>query len=223
MAKSAQDLRITHSAIFALQAEMLADSQLRALCDRYGLPWDPARGYEPRWYNGPQPDHVKLLVLLAEPGAITPTEAHQLLPAVQHSPWLDDFDLTLQEHYWRANLRELCKSVWPQDTDSNMNAYLGGSCTFWMSLPPGKQTRQVPRELLDYFGRTYLRRLLGLFPHAVIVAAGAKASERLRDMGVPFESCSAFTRPESNKPRARASWRQVGEVVARRIEAVKSS
>src|SRR5437870_2831549 len=136
-------LKATHAPILSLQAEMKEDRRFKALCEGHGLPWDLEAGYEPRGYNGPAPEHVRLLVLLAEPGAITPTEAENLLPAIGHSRWIEPFDLRLREHYWRANLLELCRYVWLESTEDNMYAHLGGSNTFWMSLRTGAQTSQV--------------------------------------------------------------------------------
>ncbi len=167
-----RDLERTHAAIFALQAEMKADQELRALCEKHGLPWDFAGGYEPRWFNGPPPEQTKVLFLMAEPGAITPTEAMNLGPAINHEDWLGTYNLRLQEHYWRANLRELCRHIWPVHTERNMYEHLGGSCTFWMSLPRGSQTKSIPAQLLNFFLTKYLRRFLALFPQAVILAAG---------------------------------------------------
>src|ERR1019366_8915203 len=92
-------------------------------------------------------------------------------------------------------LLELCRHVWPEDTDDNMYAYLGRSNTFWMSVRAGKQTHAVPPAPLQYFLNTHLTRFLALFPNAVILAAGRKAQLRLRSVHVEFESCSAFTRP----------------------------
>jgi hypothetical protein len=210
------DLTPTHAAILALQAEMRTDSEFERLCRLHGLPWDFVGGYEPRWYNGPAPEQVAVLVLMAEPGAITTTEREHLLPAITHEQWLSPYDLRLQEHYWRENLRALCAHIWPLDTERAMFDHLGGSCTFWMSLPPGAQTSDVPAALLRYFLPRYLVRFLSLFSNATIVAAGAKARDRLRQLGVPHESCWAFTRPGCNQPAARESWRAVGCAVRER-------
>ncbi len=212
-----KDLSGMHDSIIELHEEMKRDPVLQALCVKHGLPWDFAAGYEPRWYNGPAPSEVELLFFMAEPGAITPTEALHLLPAITYDEWIGRFDLRLQEHYWRANLRELCSHVWPEDTEAQMTARLAGSCTFWMSLPPGAQTDAIPRELLRYFSSKYLGRLLALFPDAVILAAGGKARDRLQTMGVAFEECWAFTRPGSNRREAHESWRVAGLAVARKL------
>jgi hypothetical protein len=210
-------LSVTHTEIIALQTEMKQDIHFESLCKEHGLPWDFAGGYEPRGYNGPAPERVRLLVLLAEPGAITPTEARNPLTAIGHNRWIEPFDTRLQEHYWRINLRELCRHVWPENTDENMYACLGKSNTFWMSLPPAAQTREVPRAPLQYFLWTYLKRFVALFPNAIILAAGGKAQRRLKLINADFECCSAFTRPESNKPHARDSYRRAAEAIKAKL------
>jgi hypothetical protein len=212
------DLERTHALIFALQAEMKDDKKFRDLCERHGLPWDFERGYEPRWYNGPPPEQVKVLILMAEPAAITPTEARNLGKPISHGDWIASED----KHYWRANLRDLCRHIWPVHTEDNMYERLGVSCSFWMSLPPeAPQTKQIPSEPVIYFVKTYLRRFLTIFPpSAVILAAGVtKAAGRLKILkGVQFEQCRALTKPESVKPSARTSWRDAGEKIKQMLE-----
>jgi hypothetical protein len=213
----------THAEIIELQQEMCNDKIFHDLCDRPKLKWDFENGYEPRWYNGPAPKDVQLLFLMAEPGAIGEHERQNLLPAVAHMEWLHGYDIKAKEHYWRSNLWELCSHVWPEDTDDHMRRYLGGSCTFWMSLPEGSQTSQIPRQLEDYFLQKYLGRFLALFPHALLLAAGGKSRVRLNRFAkqtknsVAFESCWAFTRPGCNQAKAHESWRRVGEVIKRRL------
>jgi hypothetical protein len=204
---------------------MKGDNKFRELCDRSDLPWDFASGYEPRWYNGPSPNETQVLVFMAEPGAITKTEAEKLRPAIArnerrvitHRPWTDGYDLEAQEHYWRKFLLELSRHIWPVNTERNMFERLGVTCSFWMSLRAGVQTKTVPSEPLNYFVKLYLPRILALFSKARIVAAGSKAAERLVTIGCSFEKCSALTRPEANKPRAHESWRVVGEEIRKRL------
>lgn len=215
------DINLTHVEVIKLQQEMCHDRVFRELCETNNLPWDFKGGYEPRWYNGPPPKDVKLLFLMAEPGAITDTERNNLLPAIQHTEWLRGYDTRKQEHYWRDNLCKLCGYIWPRETEENMYRYLGGSCTFWMSLRPGKQNANVPLELEKYFLTTYMGRFLALFPNAVLLAAGGKAQARLKkfrrltNSGVAFETCWAFTRPACNQAAARESWHVAGEAIRR--------
>lgn len=208
------NIKKSHHDIISLQEEIKEDSAFKKLCLEYDLPWDLDAGYEPRWYNGPAPKDVRVLFFMAEPGAITPNEAQNLLPAVSHSDWFDGYDLNALEHYWRDNLRSLCRHIWPDKTEIAMYSFLGGSCAFWMSLPRGNQTSEVPRAVVKYFIDNYLGRFIALFPNAIVLAAGAKARDRLNALSVPFEQCSALTRPESNKPRAIKSWRRVGKSIA---------
>lgn len=57
---SSRNLHLTeaHQPIVDLQAEMLEDGRFQALCEKHGLPWNPAEGYEPRYYGGPAPAEV---------------------------------------------------------------------------------------------------------------------------------------------------------------------
>ena len=154
---------------------------------------------------------------MAEPGAITSTEAMNLNPPITFNPWNAVRDSYQRENYWLRNLYLLCQAVWPTEIEDKMDAYIGGSCTFWMSLPPGNQVKAVPRPVVNYFLEAYLKRFLGLFPNAVILAAGGKAQQRLSWIKVDFVSCSAFTRPEANKPRARESWMRAGIEIAQAL------
>ena len=215
----------THADVITLQQEMCNDATFHGRCKELGLPPSSLDGYEPRWYNGPAPKDVRLLFLMAEPGAIDEFERHDLLPAVAHMEWLNGYDIKAKRHYWRCNLWELCSHVWPERTDEHMRRHLGGSCTFWMSLPEKSQTSQIPRELEDYFLQKYLGRFLALFPNALLLAAGGKSRVRLNRFArqtktsIAFESCWAFTRPGCNRVKAHESWRRAGEVIKRRLAA----
>lgn len=206
-----------HPEITALRRIMLADEMFKALCLKHGLPWDPDAGYEPRWFSGPAPEETQVLMFMAEPGPITKTEARNLLKAIAHDDWIGTYDLRLQEHYWREHLRTFCRYIWPENTERNMYDHLAGSCTFWMSLPHGSTTDAVPLELIDYFSKTYLNRILALFPDVIIVAAGAKSRDRLKRAGVPHEYCWAFTRPGCNQRKAKESWRDVGTAIREKL------
>ena len=134
-------LALTHSPVLSLQAEMEEDRRFQALCEKLDLPWDFEAGYRPRGYHGPAPEQVKLLVLLAEPGAISPTEGKNLLPAISHNHWIGGFDLRSQEHYRRGNLQKLCSYVWPESTEDNMYEYLGKSNAF-LDVPSFRRTNR---------------------------------------------------------------------------------
>ena len=217
LSKASQDISQTHASVFELQRAMASDAAFEFLCRKHGLPWNAGSGYEPRWYNGPPPAEARVLVLMAEPGA--PSRAVHLSRTVAYSDWLAGYDLQLPDHYWRANLLQLCRYIWPSDTEAKMVKHLAGSCTFWMSLPEGGQTKPVPGALINYFSEHYLRRFLALFTNAVVLAAGKKAHERLTKLGIPHESCWAFTRPGCNQKMARDSWREAGSAIRETLAA----
>jgi len=205
--------RKTHGKLLDLHAEIKNDSAFKELCLSHGLLWEDV-GNEPRGYNGPAPDDVHVLYVSAEPGPVTPTERLNLLPAITAAPWLDGFDLSLPEHYWRKNLESICKSIWPNDTVANMDKHLGGMQSFWISLPEGATTKAIPRPVLDYWRQKYAHRLFGLFPHAVVLAAGKKAQDRLRRLGIDFVGCGAVTKPGCNFKNVKDSWPRAGKQIS---------
>jgi hypothetical protein len=76
----------------------------------------------------------------------------------------------------------------------------------------------VPAAPLRHFLAHYLPDFLALFPQAIVVAAGSKAAQRLERVSGSFKRCSALTMPEANKPRARESWRAVGESIQNQLQ-----
>jgi len=197
--------------IQSLQKRMLVDSEFKRLCEKYNIPWAPDRGYEPRWFAGPEASPPRFLIVMAEPAPISPTEESHLLPAVGAVNWLDGYNFKLLEHYWRLNVKALFGEMWPDGTSSMMNLHVGGTCTFWMSLPHGKTTQTVPRELEAFFVEKYFLEILALCANSELIAAGGKASARLSKYNIPHRKCWAFTRPGCNRAEAKASWMRLGQ------------
>lgn len=195
----------------SLQKRMLADHEFKGLCKKYSIPWAPDSGYEPRWFAGPEASPPRFLIVMAEPAPISKTEESHLLPAVAAVRWLDGYDFKLLEHYWRLNVKALFREVWPEETSSMMNRHVGGTCAFWMSLPHGKTTLAVPRELEEFFIEKYFLEILELCAKSELIAAGGKASTRLSRYSIPHRTCWAFTRPGCNRAEAKASWRHLGQ------------
>jgi hypothetical protein len=202
----------THGILLDLHTEIKNDSVFKELCLSHGLLWEDV-GNEPRGYNGPSPEDVQVLYVSAEPGPVTPTERLNLIPAITNAPWLSGFDLSLQEHYWRKNLEVICESIWPTDTVENMDKHLGGMQSFWISLHEGATTNAIPKPVLDYWRQHYAHRLFGLFPHAVVLAAGLKAQKRLDQLNIKYISCGAVTRPGCNFKTVKDSWPVAGKEI----------
>lgn len=204
--------RASLAAVLDIHAEIKGDTAFKELCFSHGLLWEDV-GNEPRGYHGPAPEDVQVLYISAEPGPVTPIERHSLIPAITTGPWIDGFDLNLPEHYWRKNLQVICNSIWPENTVEQMDKHLGGMQSFWISLPEGATTKAIPRPVLDYWRQHYSHRLIDLFPHAVILAAGNKAQERLRRLGIDFIGCGAVTKPGCNFKKVKDSWPLAGKSI----------
>ena len=202
--------------IRSLQKRMLADSEFKALCKKYQVPWSPDKGYEPRWFAGPEVSPPRYLIVMAEPAPISATEESHLLPAVTTVNWLEGYNFKLPEHYWRLNVQALFREMWPDETSGMMNKHVGGTCAFWMSLPHGKTTLAVPRELEAFFVESYLLKILAMCANTELIAAGGKASARLSRYNIPHHKCWAFTRPGCNRAEAKRSWRRLGQELRQR-------
>jgi hypothetical protein len=197
--------------IRSLQKRMLGDQEFKGLCKKYKIPWDPDRGYEPRWFAGPEVSPPRFVIVMAEPAPISKTEENHLLPAVDAVNWLDGYNFKMQEHYWRLNVKALFREIWPEETSMMMNRHVGGTCAFWMSLPHGKTTLAIPRELEAFFIEKYFLEVLALCAKSELIAAGSKASARLSRYAIPHHKCWAFTRPGCNRTEAQTSWRLLGQ------------
>ena len=116
--------------------------------------------------------------------------------------------------FGRKNLMEICSHIWSEDTAKQMDRHLGGMQSFWVSLPEGATTKSISRPVLDYWRQKYAHRLFGLFPHAVVLAAGGKAQERLRRLGIDFIGRGAVTKPGCNFKKVKDSWPRAGTEIA---------
>jgi hypothetical protein len=99
-----------------------------------------------------------------------------------------------------------------------MDSHLGGMQSFWVSLPEGATTKSIPRPVLDYWRVKYAYRLFGLFPNAVVLAAGGKAQERLRRLGIDFVGCGAVTKPGCNFKKVKDSWSRAGKTICEQLK-----
>jgi len=205
--------RDTHSALLDLHSEIKNDSVFKELCLSHNLLWEDV-GNEPRGYHGPAPEAVQVLYVSAEPGPVTATERLNLMPAITTGPWIDGHNLSLNEHYWRKNLVKICSYIWPEKTVEHMDRHLGGMQSFWVSLPEGATTKSIPKPVLEFWRLKYAHKLFGLFPHAVVLAAGGKAQERLRRLGVDFIGCGAVTKPGCNFKKVKESWPRAGKEIS---------
>jgi len=104
-------------------------------------------------------------------------------------------------------MRHLLELCWPGLSVEDQLSVTWITDSVLCSAPEegGNVRRPVWRECRDRF----LKKQLDIFPHALVMALGGKAAERLADIieGRQWIQASAVAPPGANKPSARESWR----------------
>ena len=212
---------------------MATDNRLRRLAEAGGLRWDFEAGYAPLYLKGnwEQPERVKLVVMLAEPGRPDRNKSFSTNP----NEWFRQAVLSpLQcrpfgtEHQNRGFQRQiewflgecgfdLSKSseVWSQIVISN---------TFWLRVAGRRGSdRQAwastaPKEAETYFIERYLGPILTCFRNADIVGAGRKAKRRLAKTGIRWTEIGALAPPGCYRVHVRERQSMVAARLRRKWE-----
>ena len=203
---------------------MATDIRLRRLAEDGGLRWDFKAGYAPLYLKGnwEQPERVKLVLMLAEPGRPDDDESFSAIPeewfhqAVLSPAQCKPFGTERQNRLFQQRIEwfldecgfDLGNSheVWSQVIVSN---------TFWLRVA-GRQgsDRQAwataaPKEAERYFIEQYLGPMLRCIAGADIVGAGGKAHARLAKTGVRWTKIGALAPLGCNQRRVRERQIQV--------------
>jgi hypothetical protein len=195
------------------------------IAQRYELPFDYQAGNRPRHIAGnlENPKAVRVIVLLAEPGSRPgPEELRR-----DESTWLDDvscdglggggFRLRYDQRAGSAyekNPRDFLELVWPDATYAGRMTQAIVTNSFWMQAHVSGGP--VPAQAAKDFG-PYLKTLISLFPNAIVVAAGKKASDRCHWAGIPAIHMGALTPPGSNRAQTRETWKHAAEDIKKRL------
>jgi hypothetical protein len=171
--------------------------------------WDPANGHIPRGFLGATgtPEEVELVLVFAEPGDPHPGDHSTLDESIQHAYWA----FREGPGTFHRNARKLFQLCWPGLTfDKQLRKV-------WMTesvlCSAEVTTGPVPRPVEQACGHHYLEQQLKLFPNALVVALGDKASNRLLRLGIACERAQSIAPPGGNKPAAYASWLRISEVL----------
>ena len=207
------------------------DTRLRRLAEDGGLRWDFAAGYAPLYLKGnwEQPESVKLVLLLAEPGPPDEGESFSTNPdewfrqAVLSPSQCRPFGTERQNRRFQQRIEwflrecgfDLSNSgeVWSQIVISN---------TFWLRVAGRRDNRgrswasAAPKEAERYFIERYLEPTLRCFPAADIVGASDKAHARLGKTGVSWIGMGALAPPGCDRVHVRERQSQVAEDLRRR-------
>lgn len=203
-----------------------------AIARRHGLPSDYQAGHRPRHMAGnlSDPQTVRLVVLLAEPGSSPgPEEMGR-----SERTWLEDvtcdgvggggfrlrYDgrgVGAHESLYERNPCAFLGAVWPELSAAERLRRAVITNAFWVQAPTSGGS--IPSGAEAEFG-PILRRLLGPFSNAVIVAAGNKAQRRCAKAGVSFVPMGALTPPGCNQVRVRRSWDDAALTVRKALGSV---
>ena len=209
---------------------MATDARLRQLSTAGGLRWDFEAGYAPLYLKGnwEEPERVRLVLMLAEPGRPDDDESFSTTPdewfrqAVLAPAQCKPFGTERQDRVFQRRiewfLRECgfdlgqSREVWSEIIISN---------TFWLRVAGREGTggqawaSAAPKEAETYFIKQYLGPMLRCFPTAQIVGAGGKAHARLAKSGVRWTKIGALAPPGCNLRHVRERQAEVAAELRR--------
>jgi hypothetical protein len=176
--------------------------------------FSPENGHVPRGFCGATGslDEVELVLVVAEPGDPQEGEAHTgLFSAYEYAT---RFFGTAEDLYGK-NVRKILAMCWPNLSFAEQmrkvwitESVLCSAKSECASIPATVELECASRYLLDQ---------LKLFPDALVVAFGRKAQRRLMKIGITnFLSAWSPAPPGCNQPKARDSWQQIPQELARR-------
>lgn len=178
--------------------------------------WNPQDGHVPRGFLGAcgELSEVELVLVFAEPGNPHNEEKHCGLYSAYYYAMLV---VATGKDLFHRNVRKILDSCWPSMSleEQLRKVWLTDS----VLCSGRKEGGHVSRVASQACGRHYLLPQLALFPNALIVAMGSKATNRLHALGVPaFLSVSAAAPPGCNRAEAKESWKQIPIELRRRRE-----
>jgi hypothetical protein len=169
--------------------------------------WDPPGGHVPRGFHGAcgSLEEIELVLVFAEPGNPYPGENHTAIASTFR------FLSCTQEigpDQFHRNVKAILDSCWPQLTYEKQLRKVWMTESVLCSAPV--EGGPVGRAASLECGRRYLLPHLNLLPHALVVALGRKAQDRLRALGyTKFLAASAVAPPGCNVAGAKESWARI--------------
>jgi len=179
--------------------------------------WQPERGHVPRGFAGATGElsEVELVLVVAEPGE--PVQGRDSINgAPLESAYYDAMhSFRTGRDLFHRNVRKILDLCWPgMPFDLVMRkVWVTESVLCSATITTGPVSRTACRAC----GERYLISQLELFPSAVVVTLGTKASDRLTTLGVKgFVSAWSVAPPGCNRKEAADSWLKVAEAVRAR-------
>lgn len=192
---------------------------------RHGLPAEYRSGNRPRHVAGnlKEPSAVRVILLLAEPGSSPGAEELNR----DEATWLDDITCDGLGHggfrlrydggarsLYEVNPREFIKLIWPAEPDADRMKKVIITNSFWMQALASGGSISAP-AVKEFCG--HLKKFISVFPNAVVVAAGRKASDRCLKGGISAIHMGALTPPGCYQYAVRTSWQHAVERVRQKL------
>jgi hypothetical protein len=175
--------------------------------------WAPEAGHIPRGYLGAtgRPEEVELVLVVAEPGDPQPGDHSTMEDALRHAYWA----FREGPGQFHQNARFLFNLCWPSlNYDEQLRkVWVTESVLCSAKVSAGS----VPGAVELACGERYLKKQIQLFPQALVVALGDKATNRMSRIGVRgFERAFALGKPGCFQRGAQPSWHRIAELLAAR-------
>lgn len=175
------------------------------------LPWAPDKGYIPRGFLGATGtlEEVRLVLVFSEPG-----DPHEEKPETFESSLAHTYKCMRDgEDRFHDNVRKILKLCFPNEPfDSQLRKT-------WMTesllCSASKECGAVPAVAWRTCSASYLKPQLNLLSHALVVALGWKAHERIKSIGISHMCAAAAAPPGCNFMRAKESWKAVADALHR--------
>ena len=183
----------------------------------FDMRWDPSAGHVPRGFRGAtgRLDEIELVLVYAEPGDPQPGETHTGLASAYE---FANHSFTAGTDLFHRNVGFILDSCWPNLSLSEQLRKVWMTESVLCSAP--REGGHVRREVTSECGKRYLLKQLELLPHALVVALGNKARDRLRGLGFfNFLAVKSVAPPGCNFLGARESWTQIAHRVRSKHDA----
>lgn len=169
--------------------------------------WQPANGHIPRGFRGAAGSlqEIELVLVYAEPGDPLKGETHTGLESAYAYSLRTLKSGATQFH---QNVRSIINSCWPGMPFQEQMKKVWMTESVLCSAP--MKGGRVPASVCKECGCRYLRKQLDLLPHALVVALGVKARDRLRKLRIKnFLEVRSVAPPGCNRRDARESWAKI--------------
>jgi len=169
--------------------------------------WEPAAGFLPRGFLGATGslEEVELILVCAEPGDPHKNEVHTGMTSVyQYAHYAFETKMDV----FHKNIRAIMDSCWLSlSFDEQLKKVW---ITESVLCSAHRECGTIPHCAEETCGKKFLLPQLGLFPHALTVAMGNKAEERLKKLGFTnFISVDSAAAPGGNTKRAKLSFEKI--------------